>query len=200
MFYWGARYYDPKTGRGLSADRRSVAEHVEGWRARMGVPGQPPLELNPYAYTANNPLRWIDPTGEATAVAGCAAGAWAGPWGCGIGAGAATLATILGGAAILTGDTPQKCDDDECKKLYARITARVNELKKRYSELVRNPLDLPEDGPRSVGGHQQQFRDKQENLRRLLNEANTKGCTNYQSDAWEWATKPTPSPGWGGPR
>lgn len=66
--------------------------------------------------------------------------------------------------------------------------------------MQRNPLDLPADGPMSVGGHQQQFRDKQENLRRLLNEANAKGCTNYQSDAWEWATKPTPSPGWGGPR
>jgi len=24
----------------------------------------PPLELNPFVYVANNPLRWIDPTGE----------------------------------------------------------------------------------------------------------------------------------------
>ena len=41
----------------------SVAEHVQRWRTRMGVPGQPPLEINPYVRVVNNPLRWIDPTG-----------------------------------------------------------------------------------------------------------------------------------------
>ena len=29
--------------------------------------GQSPLELNPYAYTADNPLRWTDPTGQGVA-------------------------------------------------------------------------------------------------------------------------------------
>jgi len=96
---------------------------------------------------------------------------------------------------------PKNCkDDDDCKKLYAQISAKVNELKDRYSALIRNPQNLPPSGPMSIGGHQQQFRNQQTHLRWLLNQANAKGCTNFQSDAWEWATKPTPSPGWGGLR
>ncbi len=63
LYYWGARSYDPRIGRGISADGMSVVEHVQRWQANMGVPGQPPLELNLYVAMANNPLRWIDRTG-----------------------------------------------------------------------------------------------------------------------------------------
>jgi RHS repeat-associated protein len=66
LHYNGANYYDPKTGRWITPDRMSVAEHVERWRASMGVPGQPPLEANPFVRVLNNPLRWIDSDGLRT--------------------------------------------------------------------------------------------------------------------------------------
>jgi RHS repeat-associated protein len=63
LHYNGARYYDPKTGRSISADRKSVAEHVQRWKENIGSPMRLPLEINPYVYVANNPLKYIDPTG-----------------------------------------------------------------------------------------------------------------------------------------
>jgi RHS repeat-associated protein len=60
LYYWGARYYDPKTGRGIQPDGMSVAEHVQRWQANMRSPTRLPLEINPYVYVANNPLKWID--------------------------------------------------------------------------------------------------------------------------------------------
>lgn len=65
LYYVWNRYLDPRTGRWIGADRRSVAEHVQRWRANLGVSGQPPLEINAYAYVGNNPLKWIDPEGLA---------------------------------------------------------------------------------------------------------------------------------------
>ncbi|GAB4507097.1 MAG: hypothetical protein Tsb0026_01240 [Sulfuricaulis sp.] len=60
----GDRYYDPKSGRWITADRMSIAWHVERWKANMGKSTRIPLEANPYVYVANNPLRWVDRTGR----------------------------------------------------------------------------------------------------------------------------------------
>ncbi|MBI5225012.1 RHS repeat-associated core domain-containing protein [Candidatus Micrarchaeota archaeon] len=51
LYYYGARYYDPDLGRFVSAD------------ALQGNLGDP-LSLNRYVYVKNNPLRYIDLTGN----------------------------------------------------------------------------------------------------------------------------------------
>ncbi len=51
LYYYGARYYKPKLGRFMQAD--SLSGSVED-----------PLSLNKYIYTRNNPLKYIDPTGN----------------------------------------------------------------------------------------------------------------------------------------
>lgn len=47
LYNWN-RYYDPKTGRYLSADSLGIE-----------------AGLNPFTYVDNNPLRWFDPTDQA---------------------------------------------------------------------------------------------------------------------------------------
>ena len=50
LYYYGARYYDPKVGRFLSPD------------PFIGDIGDP-QSFNRYSYVANNPVKYIDPTG-----------------------------------------------------------------------------------------------------------------------------------------
>lgn len=53
LFYYGARYYDPATGRFVSAD------------SIVPSPGNP-QHLNRYSYALNNPLIYIDPSGHSS--------------------------------------------------------------------------------------------------------------------------------------
>ncbi|MGC1122709.1 MAG: RHS repeat-associated core domain-containing protein [Candidatus Methanofastidiosia archaeon] len=54
LYYYGARYYDPETGRFTTRD------------PSLGTPGNPGT-LNRYVYCLNNPLKYIDPDGCETA-------------------------------------------------------------------------------------------------------------------------------------
>jgi hypothetical protein len=86
--------------------------------------------------------------------------------------------------------------DPDCEDLLTQIVARLVELKERADALIRNPLNLPQSGPMSIEGHQQQFRNKQTNMRRKLQQWDTNNCgPGYiPSDAWQWATRPVPAP------
>lgn len=66
LYYYGARYYDPKLGRFLTRDpytslpddRRVISTSAGAYTGPMN-----PQELNRYSYAENNPLKFNDPTG-----------------------------------------------------------------------------------------------------------------------------------------
>ncbi|HYX37138.1 MAG TPA: M35 family metallo-endopeptidase [Oligoflexus sp.] len=57
LYYFGARYYDPMAGRFVSADPMFMDQPEKCVKS--------PIECNLYSYAANNPMKYIDPTGFA---------------------------------------------------------------------------------------------------------------------------------------
>jgi RHS repeat-associated protein len=52
LYYYGARYYEPELGRFIQAD--ALTGSIEN-----------PLSMNRYSYVSNNPMKFVDPTGNA---------------------------------------------------------------------------------------------------------------------------------------
>ena len=98
LYYYGARYLDPRTSRWLSADP-ALGEYMAGSKAGVGgIYNQ--VNFNLYHYGNNNPVKYSDPDGKS--VLGKVLG-----YGCYIAAGAvllagtAVVATTAGTTAVV---------------------------------------------------------------------------------------------------
>lgn len=108
------------------------------------------------------------------------------------------------GAGALDGAVQLQPAPFDCKSLLEEIIQFLNKIKQRYYELIEDKRGLqwdhwsvgdahPEYG--SVEGHQQQYRNWQQGLRKRLNDWNTNNCGDgLPGDAWEWASRPAPNP------
>jgi RHS repeat-associated protein len=68
LYAFPARYYDPQTSRWLGADPAMLAYLPMLGENPGDLPGLggvfDPMNLNAYHYVSNNPLKYVDPTGE----------------------------------------------------------------------------------------------------------------------------------------
>jgi hypothetical protein len=102
-------YSSIASARFLSADPMGVDEHVQRYQDNLRRPAasawHPPLEINPYAAVANNPLRWIDPDGRALVCPMCLEDMILGGGGGGLGGGGGG-GGYYGGRGAVPASTP----------------------------------------------------------------------------------------------
>ncbi|MFG6093890.1 SpvB/TcaC N-terminal domain-containing protein [Leptothoe sp. ISB3NOV94-8A] len=67
LIFLGTRFYDPSIGRFIMPDEEVIADPLKFLSA--------PVHYNPYAYSANNPVRYRDPNGRFAIVAAIVVGA-----------------------------------------------------------------------------------------------------------------------------
>lgn len=146
LSYFGARWYDPNTGRFMAIDP-------------VGVDEGNIHSFNRYAYANNNPYKFVDPDGRNAALAGCALG----PGGCIIGVGLTILAVQQGiqGTQDALNNENSSANEPPAPALDGNPW-NPQEVDKRRSETRRqegapsNDPDspIPERGPGSdQGGH-----------------------------------------------
>lgn len=98
-------------------------------------------------------------------------------------------------------DTCKKCSNREkrCEALREKIQNQVDDINKRYDEVVENECELPfsHKDPaykKSIMGHYLHYWLEQEKLRSNIAEFYAKGCENLPKGANEAAEKGTPKP------
>ncbi len=72
LYYFGARYYDPRTSLWKSADP-ALGSYLDGDRGLGGI--RVPKNVSLYSYAHHNPVRLVDPEGESATVVGALVGA-----------------------------------------------------------------------------------------------------------------------------
>ena len=88
--------------------------------------------------------------------------------------------------------------DPSCVALLAKISSRMTELEKRLSDMETDKLGLFQIRPRAIPGkgswpgHIDQFKGKQQNLRKMLDNATTLCCP-IPRGAWHLATRNPPN-------
>jgi len=67
LYYFGARYYDPKVSRWISCDP-AFEEYLPVGNNNRNLPGEGgifnPINLALYHYAGNNPIKYVDPNGK----------------------------------------------------------------------------------------------------------------------------------------
>jgi RHS repeat-associated protein len=106
MYFYRARYYDPKVGRFVTKDPILNPNYdnlkkygANNFERQNGVPSfydllKAPQNFNPYVYVLNNPINFIDPNGLSAKGSLCRAACWA--------AGGAICAAVACGCAAGT--------------------------------------------------------------------------------------------------
>jgi RHS repeat-associated protein len=63
LYYYRARYYDPRAGRFISKDPIGFAAPDVNLYRYVDIVGEPHFETNLYRYAGNNPVNFVDPLG-----------------------------------------------------------------------------------------------------------------------------------------
>ncbi|HEY6565551.1 MAG TPA: hypothetical protein VIY86_13770, partial [Pirellulaceae bacterium] len=91
-----------------------------------------------------------------------------------------------------------------CRQLLDYIIAELKQVKKRFNDLINDPLKLPPINPTpgkpgTIAGHIDQFKQRQKNVRGGISTYNQQGCGgpdgrggSIPRDAWKWSTRQLP--------
>jgi RHS repeat-associated protein len=138
LYYFGARYYDPRTSVWVSADR-ILGDYLDSDRGLGGIYN--PTNLALYAYAHHNPVKLNDPDGNA---AWCAGGlvipgvGWVGSAAC------VAITGALAGATVYTG---AKAVSDTNRILSERSASSPAQAAPAAPIPPDDPDDRPNSGP-----------------------------------------------------